>query len=200
MELYPTTIYGFDNGSMTLDASVEESHEVTATITKHPIEYGANITDHMIVEPRSFTLKGRISDTPLVARSGDILTGSLSRHIEAWDALQTLMFNKASVTIETGLKLYENVVLESLRAIQDWKTSRVLDFEAVFREIFIVGLPVFTNTEEGSLPSPKAEVFDQATIVVNAGQLATTDYSTWATPEQFFSQTNIPDFRNVGQR
>ena len=198
MKLLPTVIYGFPNGSMTLDASVEEAHEVTATITKHPIEFGANISDHMIVEPRSFILKGRISNAPLRTYSGDVLTGATNRAAQAWYELQSLMFEKASVTIDAGLKQYENLVLESLRSAQDWKTSGVLDFEAVFREIFIVGVPSFAIETAETTQTPAEDVFEQASVEIKAGQLAATDYLTWATPDQFFSNTNIPDFRNVG--
>lgn len=181
MKLLPTVIYGFSNGSMTLDASVEEAHEVTATITKHPIEFGANISDHMIIEPRSFVLKGRISNAPLRTYSGDVLTGATNRAAQAWTELQSLMFEKSSVTIDTGLKQYENLVLESLRSAQDWKTSGVLDFEAVFREIFIVGVPTYSEEATTAQVVPDGASEEEAakraqfTFALNRGQVTAKD-------------------------
>jgi gas vesicle protein len=48
-----------------IDATVTEDHKNRARLTKHPIETGTAITDHMFLEPVKLTIDGVISDTPI---------------------------------------------------------------------------------------------------------------------------------------
>lgn len=206
-KLFPTTIYGFDGNGldsfMVIDAAVSDGHTARVRFTEHPVEFGAKISDHGIIEPRTYTLRGRIAtvstrggDAPL-----DVIGSAKNRPQVAWEKLQGLAFSRDIVTIESNLKVYENIVLESLSSDQDSLTSRVLDFEAVFRELFVVEAArtdIIQSVQDEEPPEPELSVAEQAEIEVNAGELALSDQQTWATDEQFFSQTNIPDFRNIG--
>ena len=210
-KLFPTTIYGFDgqglDAFMVIDASINDAHKASVEFTKHPIEFGANISDHGIIQPRSYTLTGRIAtistrggDAPL-----DVIGNVINRPQVAWEKLQDLAFSRTIVTVESNLKVYDNIVLASLSTEQNWQTARTLDFEAVFEELFIVDAPRINidvtspqAEEEPPEPAPEVSVAEQAVIVENAGELSVFDQSTWATDEEFLSNMNIPDFRNVG--
>lgn len=65
---------GSELSSMVLDATLKEVFTATAEPTQHPIEKGADITDHVIVKPNGLSISGIISETPL----GDF-PGSLVR-------------------------------------------------------------------------------------------------------------------------
>lgn len=52
-----------------LDATLKENFTGTAEPTQHPVEKGADITDHVILKPSGLTISGIISETPL----GDFL-------------------------------------------------------------------------------------------------------------------------------
>lgn len=61
-------------GSMELDASISESHERTATISRNALEDGNYVQDHVTLEPIRLTIEGLISDSPLTLFSS--LTGT----------------------------------------------------------------------------------------------------------------------------
>lgn len=58
------TILRWDTGEMELDAVVSESPEHNATITDYPVELGANLADHMRVQPVRLRITGVVSNTP----------------------------------------------------------------------------------------------------------------------------------------
>lgn len=92
-QLKPIRIYGVDNDPsryMTLDAAIEEAHEMSATITEHPVEKLAAISDHTIVMPRRFNLTGRISETPFATSDSDVLPAAGGRSQAAWRIFQGL--------------------------------------------------------------------------------------------------------------
>ena len=57
-----------------LDAVISETHNNNISLTKNPIELGADITDHAIIEPKKINIVAQVSDTPLgTAALGEIV-------------------------------------------------------------------------------------------------------------------------------
>jgi len=52
-------------GFLKLDASLKESHNRTARVTENEIEDGSVISDHVKLDPKTLTMEGVISDTPI---------------------------------------------------------------------------------------------------------------------------------------
>jgi hypothetical protein len=52
-------------GDVWIDVSVRESHEVTADVTRHPVEEGTDISDHIRPEPRTISIEGLVTNHPL---------------------------------------------------------------------------------------------------------------------------------------
>ncbi len=80
--------------AVTLDAATEQGFEVTAEPTDHAVERGADITDHVKPNHRTFTVSGVITNTPIVDDgSGPVrgsersrpLGGGRSVRVFAWD-------------------------------------------------------------------------------------------------------------------
>ena len=55
---------GGKTASISLDATVSESFAVPSRVTQHPVENAVDITDHVILAPRTLTITGKISETP----------------------------------------------------------------------------------------------------------------------------------------
>ncbi len=55
-------------GDLALDCTVTETHTATSTVTEHPVESGANITDHIRPDPVQLSITGIVSDTPIGSR------------------------------------------------------------------------------------------------------------------------------------
>ena len=56
---------GVEISGFTLDATLQETHNLEAETTDHAVEDGSLITDHVDVKPRQITIEGVVSDTPL---------------------------------------------------------------------------------------------------------------------------------------
>lgn len=52
-------------GTVVVDASVNEVHSLPATVTEHPVEQGADVTDHVRLQPLSLTIQGLITNNPI---------------------------------------------------------------------------------------------------------------------------------------
>lgn len=50
--------------SLTLDATINETHTGTSTVTDHPVEKGSNVADHIRPDPDQLTMEAEISNTP----------------------------------------------------------------------------------------------------------------------------------------
>lgn len=62
-------------GTFKLDATEQEDNKSTLRTTKNPVESGANVADHAVLEPKQITIKGKIVayDPPLLTRGDEIL-------------------------------------------------------------------------------------------------------------------------------
>ena len=53
-------------GGLSFDVVVSEEHEDTLTIAKHPVEQGANISDHAYRNPCKVVIRGASSESTLM--------------------------------------------------------------------------------------------------------------------------------------
>lgn len=126
-------IFARSIGPIPVDIIEKETLESTLKITKLPVEFGADITDHAYVEPKRIILQGII---------GGSLTRSSAGRAEAvagWQALKRLQETRMPFTLVSGLDVHRNILIEKLTADRDKDWSRVLKFTAECSEIIIVG-------------------------------------------------------------
>lgn len=123
-------------GAITLDASINEVHAESWAITKHPIEAGADITDHKRREPSVITMTAEISAAPIGLQF--LAVPDPARPIDTWKQLIELADSEELVDVVTTLKNYESMQIESLRATRNAETGEVLAFVATLRQLFIV--------------------------------------------------------------
>ena len=62
-------------GLLTVDVTIEESHEMSAQVTDWPVEGGSLISDHVRLQPRSLIISGFVSGTPLLLDNVNIGNG-----------------------------------------------------------------------------------------------------------------------------
>ena len=156
-------------GEIELDVIVNESAQSSATITANPVENGADVNDHIIINPMTFSMVGIVSDTKVQILgglgtlnqviSGDAFTKDDTPSKEAWGLLLELQAERIPFTLVTNLREYENVVIENLSESQDKDTSNSLTFTANMKEIIFVGVQDVTaeqfddqDTADKSLP------------------------------------------------
>lgn len=154
--------YGAQPGTLSLDidATLSQVAERSVEVTKFPIEDGAQISDHAIRKPETYRMEGAISNTPPRAPRYDrevaedtseaIKTAQPSweprRAESAREVLESLV--GALVTIDTGAKVHEGMILQSVSFPRDPATGDAVSFSASFEKILRVSSEV--------APVPKA--------------------------------------------
>ena len=189
--------------SIRVDATVAESHVYQNTVTDHPVERGAALTDHVRPNPARLTITGVISNHPFVLPADHIgaaveettqqvdvrvaprarlvpiisptaafsretatdvavvtrfsrgysatasvvtFTSSFDRARAVFDALVRLRDEGTLLRVVTGLRDYENMVIESLTVPVDAQTGEALVFDLSLKQVITanvrtVGVP-----------------------------------------------------------
>lgn len=97
-----------------VDATVNETHKKTNTITKHPVESDKGLrsaSDHTHKEPDGLNIQGIISDKPLVFLGSVQLAGQ-EPAVDAWSTIEEYIENAALLSVYTTLKFYKNMRIE----------------------------------------------------------------------------------------
>jgi hypothetical protein len=145
-------------GTLTLDASISESHESTNDVTTHPIESGALITDHVIKKPQTIRIEGIVSNTPigfglkqLTAFAGKTLPfpREAGPAQEAYETLMRLRESKTPITVVTALQEYDDMVIESLTFPRDAGSGDALRFTANLVQVQVVDIKTETLSVTG---------------------------------------------------
>lgn len=100
------TIIFNDGYELTLDVTTKETHGRRATITKHKVEEGSQISDHVIKENQSFSLDGVIADYSL-----EPIDGFTKMTSQLKDRLESTYDNSELLEVKTDFKTYKNVIL-----------------------------------------------------------------------------------------
>lgn len=115
-------------GPVRLDVVVRERHESDLFITRNPVEFGADVSDHAIIEPKRLILDAVAGSRP----------GTPATVAAAWQAIKGLHETRQPFTIVTALDVYRNMLIERLTVDRDARYGRVLYFRAELREVIIV--------------------------------------------------------------
>lgn len=100
-----------------LDAAVSQQHVKSVEVTKYPVEDGAVISDHAILLQDTYQVEGLVSNAPLVDPAE---MGAMARRAEtARDRLEAIIVAREPVTIDTGAKVLEMMVLSGLTFPRD---------------------------------------------------------------------------------
>lgn len=135
--------------ALTFDAVIREEHTSELSVTDNPVETGVVISDHAYMQPRRLSMEAAFSDTPIFQEHtgggvGVLVGGSgikpsadngLPRSANAWDVLTKLQAMAVPFDVQTGLKLYKDMVILRLTTSQDKDSVGACYFTADLREI-----------------------------------------------------------------
>jgi hypothetical protein len=125
-------------GGLVFDAVFEETHEAELEVTDNPVETGVVVSDHAFMKPLKVTLSAGVTDTPLAVLSNDPFASDSGRSKRAYELLSELQRLAEPFDLQTGLKLYQNMICTSIRTSQDKDSDGALLFTASIREVIIV--------------------------------------------------------------
>lgn len=109
------------------DAILNVSTEHSATITQHPVQSGANISDHMYLEPVQITMEIGMSDAMASMVMGQWAgVGGSSKSVNAYQKLVELQAARIPFTVLDRLNTYNNMVIKSVSVNDDFRTKNGL--------------------------------------------------------------------------
>lgn len=123
-------------GPVPLDVVVKEDHATEIGITEVPIETGAQVNDHAYVMPKKVTLD-------IASHNG----------AATWAALVRFQETRVPFVLITGLSVYSNMLIKSLKAERDKDTSAILKGTADLQEVIIVGTSYAATSQGGLTPA-----------------------------------------------
>jgi len=118
------------------DAFIREGHSSAVRVTEHPVQTGANISDHAYNLPDKLHVEIFVSDS-----MDEVLTGQFTdyetKSVSAYETLRKLKEERQLVNINTRLHFYENMIIESMDVDDDYKTANALKCQIAFRQVII---------------------------------------------------------------
>lgn len=143
----------------------DEAHDDELQITQHPVEFGAAITDHAFKLPArvqiraawSYAAEGLALLVPIATDASYL--GSL------YSTLVSLQSQRTRVSLVTGKRTYDNMLLRSLRVTTNQQTENTLSIIADFQEILIATTQVVSVPPASVMSSPQTTA-----ATINQGQ------------------------------
>lgn len=151
------TLQEDDSRVLLFDAVVSETHIGNAVTTDHPVESGADMTDHIQRTPEELQIIGIVSDTPVLflasIRAQPSVPGGDSRNRakDAYSFIKEIKDGGKLVDVVLSLREYTNMAIVGLSVIRDKETSRVVEMAISLREILIA------TTEQVAAPEPETD-------------------------------------------
>lgn len=152
-----------DGQAVQFDTVIMEQHRSEMVITDNPVETGVVVSDHMYRQPRMLSLDAAVSDVRLVDTGADRFESDEGRAAAAWDFLTKLQESATPFKVQTGLKLYDNMVIAALTVDQNKSSAAVLFFRADLREVIRSTTEIVTypprkkGKPKRQAPPPKAQ-------------------------------------------
>ena len=145
-------------GALTIEATLSESHSMTSTVTKFPVEDGV-ATDHIVNDPVKVSLDCFISNTPLNGQD----PANFAQ--EAFDLLTQMWETRELITVVTQFKVYVDMAITDITVPRNARTGDAINFTVdlmKIKKVQATTVTVYQNTLS-------EEVVDQATSTINTG-------------------------------
>ena len=123
------------------DAFTKENHSGSVRVTEHPVQGGANISDHAYNLPDKLTLEILVSDSVESIVAGQF-SGSKSKSITAYEVLRSLKERRVLVSVRTRLHYYTNMIIENISVSDDYKSANSLRCTVSLRQVMMAVVPV----------------------------------------------------------
>lgn len=130
-------------GGFFFDAVLNEQHDSELTITQHPVQTGASITDHSFVNPSTLTMEIATSDAMATMLEGQF-TEYYTKSVSAYEKLRELQALRLPLSVHTRLHHYDNMLIQNITAPDSYRTQYGLRCTVTLQEIFVVNVATGT--------------------------------------------------------
>ena len=125
------------HGLFYFDAVFKAEHERELTLTSHPIQSGAAITDHSYFEPSTVSLEVGYSDAMSAV-------GEENHSINALTKLEEIMRESEPVSLVTRIKTYRNMIITALSIPDEFAFMYGARASITFQQVEIVYAQIVT--------------------------------------------------------
>src|SRR3954471_11352199 len=144
-------------GPFEAHVTLRERHQDDLEVVDHPVEQGAQISDHAFKRPPEVVIECAWSDSPKpsggiggiidsIAGVGGVqslITGnSVNQVRDVYDKLRALQSSAELIEVVTGKRTYTNMIVKSLTVETDKDTEPVLRVTVVLRQMLIASVRV----------------------------------------------------------
>ena len=163
---------------LVFDGVMRAAHSQHARATEHPIQDGANYSDHIVLEPARLTLDILMTDVlPDYAPGGSpSWVGNSSKSVSCFEILDNLRAARVPLTVTTRLKTYLNMFIVDFTPDETSKTRYGLRGTLELRQLNLFSVATAT-----------ASARNQTTASTEIGQTAVTPV-----PAGVTSQNKVP--------
>lgn len=142
-------------GGLFFDAVLSTDSDESLTITSHPIQNGANISDHAFNNPATITMEIAMSDAMASFLPGQY-GGPDGKSITAYRMLRDLKELRIPVQVRTRLDTYSNMLIKGIHVHDDVSTLNGLKASIELQEVFIVDVAESSNVSKRAWSSAGA--------------------------------------------
>lgn len=121
------------------DAVLQENYSRSLTITSHPVETGANISDHAYINPVELTMLIGMSDSMTSVVDGQFSDGK-SRSQSAFQVLAALQEQRIPLKVMTQLGSFNNILVETIAVPKDYTNKYNLKATVTLKEVFVASV------------------------------------------------------------
>lgn len=150
------------------DAWLKLHHSNSLTITQHPVQTGAQVSDHAFVNARKFSFEIGMTDCARSIIAGQF-PASPTRSINAYNTLVTLQASGKFLELLTKYTRSSQILIESIDVSDDFSTSNAMHATINLMEIIVADTQV-----------AKVSAIPQVTDSTNRGQVnPALPFGTW---------------------
>lgn len=199
-----------ENFTFSLDINTDEQHSSTLKVTENPIENGANIADHAVLEPKEITISGLVVGYVAHPFSFDNVLGfnfsdyPLPMPIKTVTAQAENIVHRFASHLQAGAKMVNNVIADFLPDYQSpmlncITSDRIVDAHEKLLAIQRSGQPITlqTNTRQYKNMVVTSVALSQRQNTV--GEFTLTFREIFIVETQIAKGLNIPKTRNIGK-
>lgn len=127
-------------GGYFFDAVFSVDTEHSLTVTQHPVQTGANISDHAFVNPIRMTMQIGVSDAMAYRVGADYGGDGGTKSVQAYRLLCKLQELRIPMQVVTRLNTYQNMLIESIDVSDDVSTLCALKATVNLVQVLVVNV------------------------------------------------------------
>lgn len=163
-------------GGLFFDAVFSTTTSHTATVTSHPVQNGANISDHMYDNPVSISMEIGMSDAMATMVSGQFCS-AYTKSVSAYRELVKLMQSHQPITVLTRMNQFPNMVIQGITVEDGPNTLTGLRANVNMQQIIMASVATEKVsarnwTSAGTAKCGEAQPKETPTSVMRQGEIA----------------------------